>query len=116
MDVEKLICFKTAKDIWDKFYSIYDIDLQATCDVKRISLEDGAVKASNSITLGFNTNNKSSDHTWKYFIYNSEWVKCFYMLGCNINEKWSDHIQIGIIDILIGFLLKLNKKTLIFYL
>jgi len=37
------------KDIWDKLQFIDHIDMQTTCDVKNLSLMDGAVKDSKGI-------------------------------------------------------------------
>ena len=48
-DIEKVIYFKNSKEIWDKFHSIYHIDMQVACDVKKLSLVDEVVKDSKSI-------------------------------------------------------------------
>lgn len=47
-NIEKLIYFKTAKEIWDKLQSIYEVDMQVACDVKRLSMEYEVVKYSKS--------------------------------------------------------------------
>jgi len=58
-DIEKLICYKTTQEIWDKLQSIYEVDMQVACEVKRISLEDDAVKDLKSIEY-HETNDDSS--------------------------------------------------------
>lgn len=49
INIGKVICYKTTKEIWDKLKSIYEVDMQVACDVKRLSLEDEVVKESKRI-------------------------------------------------------------------
>lgn len=55
LNLEKVICCETTKEIWNELQSIYDIVIQAACDVKSLSLKNGAVKDSKS----------SEDHEWE---------------------------------------------------
>jgi len=48
-DIEKLICIKNAKEIWDKLQCNYEVDMKIACGVKRFSMEDEVGKYSKSI-------------------------------------------------------------------
>lgn len=49
-DIEKVIIkCNTTKELWNELHTIYDIYIQAACDVKSVSLKNGAVKDSKSI-------------------------------------------------------------------
>lgn len=37
------------KEIWDKLQSIYEVDMQDVCDVKRLYMEDESIKDSKSV-------------------------------------------------------------------